>query len=537
MRRALALPKAKHLKGSTWVLELPADRVPEDPLQVPGLRFGLETGDSLHTLSGSIDAVAAACHRLGLPPPREEGKSLDAWTVPETFRPYQVDGVRRLITILRRAGGALLADDMGLGKTAQAIVTARQFKGRRLVIAPAAVRETWRDDLKKWGEESVAILGPMKNKRAGTEWERGREATWVVTSYELAQRAFDACFAATGTAPTFAIMDEVHMVKGRKNSRALVARELLSMTRYKLELTGTPLDDRPRDLYTLLSIIAGSAFGSKWDFDHAYCAGQIDSHGGMDNSGSSNQEELRLRLSYYMVRRQKKDVLKELPPLTLQTLWVDPEPKASQQFQRALMGMSADATQDALEATLKGKMPHALELAASLKRFVLFTWKREHARDMAAMLQRDYDTPCVCITGDVDTEKRQALIREAVAMKGGVVCTMDSVGTGVDALKLVSSYGIMHALDYRPTKMAQTIARLHRFGQTDNVQFTFLAMKDSMDERVVEKVVAKMGVHDAVMGGDAMGEMQAALGGDAGGNRAGDNDEDALRALYDNLEG
>ncbi len=234
-----------------------------------------------------------------------------------------------------------------------------------------------------------------------------------------------------------------------------------------------------------------------------------------------------------MVRREKRDVLKELPPLTRQVMWIDGCKEASVAYQKAALNLEPGAAYTAMEATLAGKMETAFELARDLKRFLIFTWRRADARQMAKVLTEKWGTPASAVTGDMDTMARQRTVRLAAEKGIGIVATIDSVGTGMDALKHVASTGIFHSLDWVPQKMAQAEARLHRIGQLENVHWIYLAMKDSYDVPVVKTVVGKLDQWAAIMGrGDSKGMRDVLDDSVAAGNA----EKEALRALYEEMK-
>jgi superfamily II DNA or RNA helicase len=529
----------KHIKGGTFGLEaeLWRDDVVAVLAQLPGLRINHSKG----RLEGGIDAIAAAQHRLGVQGPSTEMVQdgiIIGGEVTDPLRHYQKDGVSRVRNIMNTMGGALLADEMGLGKTVQAITVGKTLTGRKIVICPASVRETWRDDLKKWGVASYAILGPTNTKDAMKEWADAPSKEWIVVSYALATKAYELVF--PDGPPTLTIIDEIQLVKGRKSKgkdvqRAGAAEYIASMSQYRLGLTGTPLWDRPRDLWRILHILFGSTFGSSWDFDHAYCGARPNEHGGLDNSGVSRADELRLRLSYYMVRREKSEVAKELPPLTRQTIWVDATRQATNALHSAILMKRPGDFYKAIEATLHGKAETAYELAQELRKFVLFTYRRSDAISMAKTLSEKYETPCVAVHGGMDTVRRQIEIKRAIANGWGVVATIDSVGTGVDVLKHVATTAIVHWIDFVPRKMAQMEARLHRLGVKGNVHIIYLAMKDSADTLTVKKVVEKLDAQIQVLRDSGGKGMRDTLGDHIDGAGAENAEREALKALYEDM--
>ncbi len=506
-------------KNQWQVLGVPADQLEH----VPGLHI-TNLG-----AAGSIDAVAVVAKRLGHELPAVPAKP-EVYKYPH-LREYQLQGIARLAEIFKRTGGAILGDDMGLGKTLQAITLAGLLcdkKQRVLVVCPASVRETWRDELKKWLDVDAAIMGPPSDTRYQEDWERATAASWVVCGMEKTlEDGYSLAF--ESSQPHMLIIDEAHNFRGRDAKRSKVLGNIAAECTYKLALTGTPVWSRPKDLYQLLHILFGKRFGSSFQFDMAYCGGQLNEWGGMENKGATRLDELQLRLSYYMVRREKREVLKDLPPLTRQVMWLDPTPKATRAMQVATMTPSPKAMQAALEATLDGKLDEAVRLAVEARRFLLLTWRKDHAAKLAQRIA-DTGVRCYLLTGDVPQPERMAAVRQAAAEGAGIVATIDSVKEGIN-MQAVASVGIMHALDWVPLKMAQAESRIHRMGQTVGVTWYYLAMRESMDAPVVRTVLSKLDSMHSLLGGDK------GMRGDLGANEDGAGSSNkALADIYAALE-
>lgn len=438
---------------------------------IPGARYDARTC-SLH---GSIDAIAVACHRLGLQAPSLGPQWETTWSrtcLADSLRPYQIEGIQNIATIVHDHGTAILADEMGLGKTRQAIAFSQlQQCNRILVVCPASVRETWRAELERSGEPHHEILGPPSQKAYKNAWTNAPHAKWVVTSYELVSRAH----AALGPSqPDLLILDEAQLCRGRDAQRSNALERIAKLARYRLMLSGTPIYDRPRDAYKLLSIMFGSrVFGSAWDFDSAYCAEHPElggTHGGRDNSTYARLDELKLRLSYYMVRRLKSEVLTDLPPKTRQVIWSDSQ---------------------------EGKLNATIEQSVAAQRFLTLTYLKNDAyRIWQGIVHGGIQAEL--ITGDVSHAERTIRIKRAASNHTGIVATIDSTSTGVDGLQHVASTGIMHTLDPVPSKTLQAEDRLHRMGQTGNVHWIYNLAKGSPDEARLGKVIDKLNALNAV---------------------------------------
>ena len=506
--------------GRGWIIEPLTQNQLSDLEGIPGLRH------RPRGVFGSADAVAAAAHILKMEIPRT-GKmiAVNAEVCGLPLKKYQQAGVDWLSRQLKRDGAAILADDLGLGKTLQAIATAKHMDARRCLLAvPRYVAEGWKAELAKWGETSIATLRSKTTKANKAEWEKAQGAKWVITSYEMAEQAMETCFG--GEAPDFLIMDEAHKVKNTKAERTQSLINIARQVPYKLALTATPLFDRPFDFHGILTVLFGSRFGSRSAFAFRYCAGFLNDYNGLDHSGISNREELKLRLSYLMLRREKAVVMKELPLLTRQVIWIEASAQAKAHTRAAALGQSSEATYNALRATAEAKFEAAIELATQAKQFILFTYERAHVIELSKRLG-DAGVHHVWIHGGLSAEQRQEKIERAKEGKLGIVATIDSLGTGVN-LQGVAHVGIMHVLNWRANVLAQAEGRIHRIGQSMPVIWYYLACRQSIDEQVIKVVVDKLSQFTSLVGSDG------GVGQDLQGSQP--NDADILRQIFEELK-
>ncbi len=159
------------------------------------------------------------------------------------------------------------------------------------------------------------------------------------------------------------------------------------------------------------------------------------------------------------------------------------------------------------KAALAAKIDYAVETCLEAEKYICFTWMKQDAIKLHGKLVEE-DSPCELITGDLSQKQREAAIERAIRLGHSVVATIDSCGVGVDRLQYVSNNVIFHAIDPTPTKTAQAEARAHRIGQESPVFVTFLALADSADELIVERVVEKLQAWTDTMGRDATAKMK-----------------------------
>ncbi len=211
------------------------------------------------------------------------------------------------ITFLLFRKRAILADDMGLGKTRQAIIALREAapKGPYLIICPAAVKLTWQREILL--VESDATVRVIRN---GQDWEGASTARWVVVNYDLLGALEDQLLAHRWAG---VVVDEAHSIKNNSKRTAHVLRLLGVQASGKTPvqepevvylLTGTPMSNRPRELFNLLKAVRHPLARNFVWYAKRYCAAYNDGYG-LDTRGASNLEELAQLVSGVMLRRTK----------------------------------------------------------------------------------------------------------------------------------------------------------------------------------------------------------------------------------------
>jgi SWI/SNF-related matrix-associated actin-dependent regulator 1 of chromatin subfamily A len=223
--------------------------------------------------------------------------------------PHQSDGVSFLIS----KGRAILGDDMGLGKTRQAIVGMQIAAptGMILVVCPASLKLNWRREIRMVDPTAkIEVLGVVDGAQA--------DPRWVIVNYDLLARNAERLH---GIQWAGIILDEAHFIKNnsQRTSHCLRllgvsnnAREPVIGPRQVYLLTGTPLTNRPRDLFNLLRCVGHPAARSFLSFAKRYCDAYKNDYGWV-TTGASNLEELNLLMKEMMLRRKKDEVL-DLPP-------------------------------------------------------------------------------------------------------------------------------------------------------------------------------------------------------------------------------
>ena len=228
-------------------------------------------------------------------------------TLKQSLYPYQHDGVERFF----EQGRLLLADDMGLGKTAQAIAachalwhTGRVRRG--LLVVPAALKSQWLREWQAFTDAPAAVIDgtPAERRAAFESCRRG----FLLGNYEQLIRDVDIVREWT---PDIVVLDEAQRIKNWATRTAITVKRL--DPRYRLVLTGTPMENRLDELASIVEWVDDLALEPKWRLS-AWHTTPVD--GKAEIGGARNLETLRTRLAACMVRRVRHDVLKQLPART-----------------------------------------------------------------------------------------------------------------------------------------------------------------------------------------------------------------------------
>ncbi len=440
--------------------------------------------------------------------------------------PYQVEGV----AFLAANGRALLADDMGLGKTLQAISAAvwlRRHEGvaRALVICPASLKHQWAREIERFTGQPVQIIqGPPAARRAQYRKVDG----FAVLNYELILR--DHSEVNEILRPDLLILDEAQRIKNWRTKIATAVKRIPSQ--YAFVLTGTPLENRLEDLYSLMQVVDQRLLGPLWRYLADYHL--TDERGKV--LGYRNLSDLRRRLAPVMLRRDRRLVSDQLPERIEQRLDIELTPIQWELHDSAVAAaarLAAIAKRRPLTPSEQNRMMSALQsarmacdaaglvdkvtegspkleelaqvldelcLQGGLKAVVFSQWER-----MTAMVEervRRLGLGCVRLHGGVPTAKRGDLMdrfRDDDSVQ--VFISTDAGGIGLN----LQSASVLVNLDvpWNPAVLDQRIARVHRLGQKEKVQVILMVAAEAYEERVLALVAGKRDLFDNVVDPDA----------------------------------
>ncbi|MAQ19676.1 MAG: hypothetical protein CMN30_33345 [Sandaracinus sp.] len=226
-----------------------------------------------------------------------------------TLRPYQREGLAWMQRLRKSEAGGVLADDMGLGKTLQTIshLQTEVSEGRAdipcLVIAPTSLMGNWAREIAKFapGMRVLGYHGPKRHEL----WDQVKDSDVVLTSYPLLVR--DAELLASRDWH-YIVLDEAHVIKNPRSRSHVAACSIPA--RHKLCLTGTPVENHLGELWALFHFLGDDLLGSQADFKERY-RNPIEQYG-----DEERLETLYQAVAPFILRRNKSEVAKELPPKT-----------------------------------------------------------------------------------------------------------------------------------------------------------------------------------------------------------------------------
>jgi SNF2 family DNA or RNA helicase len=429
---------------------------------------------------------------------------------PLPLLPYQVEAAEVLATKERYG----LWDEMGVGKTATAIGALDRLGAKRvMIVAPAAVREVWVGEIKKFATIPRKVVKGKSIHDFGM-WLKGR-ADVLVTSYEMATKwapKIDDLYDAL-------ILDEAHYLKSfdAQRTRALLGTQCdgkkgaARWASHVWFLTGTPAPNDPIDVWPFLRF-TGATNLTIAQFTARYFTSRMGTFSARQEPRKETIDELRRVVHQNAIRRTKADVGMKLPPIWLTTQTVDGDTTEVRELLRSYPGL-ADAIIEAIEkgglsfldaqhiATLRrlvgeAKAPAFVdlmleELHNGLEKVVIMgvhTKALDIVRDgLAAHGHR-----VVMITGATSERDRIAAVKDFQTDPATRVFIGNVRAAGTGITLTAASDIVMFESSWSPADNAQALMRIHRLGQTaTRVRARFISLAGSIDEVVSETVARK----------------------------------------------
>ena len=446
----------------------------------------------------------------------------------KTMRKYQKNGFRWLKTLEECHFGGILADDMGLGKTLQMIsvlLSAKEEgkKGTSLIISPASLVYNWREEFSKFAPDLKVVLLTGKQEERARLIAAYEDADVLVTSYDLLKRDIDLY---EGKTFLYEVIDEAQYIKNQTTAASKAVKLIQSNT--KFALTGTPIENRLSELWSIFDyLMPGFLYGYdtfKKEFETPIV--------------KSKDEEALYRLqkmvSPFILRRLKKDVLKDLPDKLEETRVVCFGSEQQKLYDAQVVHMKRElASSDEVDFNKK-----KLQILAELMRMrqiccdphlCFDDYRGESAKlvscmdliesaiagghkillfsQFTSMLEiieknlKERKIACYKITGETSKQNRLLMVRQF--NEDDTPVFLISLKAGGVGLNLTGADVVIH---YDPwwniAVQNQATDRAHRIGQTKKVTVYKMIVKGTIEEKIKELQESKRDLADSIISGD-----------------------------------
>jgi len=430
---------------------------------------------------------------------------------------YQETGVRKIQHFL---GRALLADEMGLGKTVQTLTWIKRHlsKGPTIVVCPASVKYNWERE----AAFHVGIRAEVLETRRVPRRTPRTPAQLYVINYTILGHWLDWLRALK---PQLIVIDECQAISNRSTLQSKSVRSLCRGVPHVIALSGTPLTNRPAELYPVLNIIRPDVYGSFFPFAQKYCQPRYRPWG-WEYKGASNLEDLHQNLSrYVMIRRRKADVLDQLPAKLRHVVPVAISDRKEYDFAlKDFIGWLRKRSKGRVGAAQRAerlvKIGYLKRLAGYLKVKSCIEWIHRFLDEtdeklivfgvhkaVIAELVKAFAKICVKVDGSTNARERQRCVDKfnrdpRTRLFIGNIRASNSGwnGTAASAVLFVE-------LDWTPGAHKQGEDRAHRIGQTRGVNCYYLVGKGTIEEDLCRILQDKQEVLDATLDGRDMNDL------------------------------
>ncbi|GAA5483534.1 DEAD/DEAH box helicase [Haloferula sargassicola] len=473
----------------------PEGRLQLTPAQLLGLRSFRENSDKLR-LSRDSDIRVTELNGFAL-------------------RDYQSEGVSWLVDRLLSLGGALLADEMGLGKTVQTIAAIRRLKEsdekwRALVVVPSSLLANWEAELERFAPD----LQVVRLHGADRDARREKPADVVLTSYGTLVR--DLAFHLRAEYALM-VLDEAGAIRNPASQTSKSVAKIPA--RGRLALSGTPVENRLLDLWSIFRVVAPGHLGSKDEFSARYGEG-----------GGAEAKRLSARIAPFVLRRTKAEVAKDLPEKSISDVVLELGEDDRRIYQEiALAGLTGmESMKDGSAARM-----HLLTVLLRLRQLCLSPkllndewgrggkteWLSDFLRERAERRKKTLvfsqfavflrneekslgDEHGAVFRLDGSTTDRGERVKRFQQHAGPAVFLI-SLKAGGYGLNLTAADAVVH-MDpwWNPAAESQANDRAHRIGQALPVTVYRLLMRDTVEQRVRRLQDAKRALIEGLNGGE-----------------------------------
>ncbi|HLD33939.1 MAG TPA: DEAD/DEAH box helicase [Candidatus Nanoarchaeia archaeon] len=452
------------------------------------------------------------------------------------LRSYQERGVSWINFCHQMNFGTLLADDMGLGKTIQVIAYTLHYLNRYsspiLIICPTSVIENWRSEFARFAPNIRVTAHHGINRTSGTQFKHSIGDV-LITSYGISRR--DKCeFSSISWG--IVVVDEAQNIKNPLAQQSAAIKKINSM--FRIALTGTPIENRLSDLWSLMEFLNPGYLHSWEQFKKTFVQP-------IELGDDEKKRALRSLLSPFILRRLKTDktIITDLPEKTVKTEWC-----ALTLEQASLYKATADAALKNIGDDVNGKKIAILAALTKLKQIcnhpsnflkdsralgvrsgkverlrellsfiisnnescLVFSQYREMCEMLHENLKKEFNVPFLLFHGGMSMKQRKQVIEDF--QQEGAKIMIISLKAGGTGLNLTQASRVIH-FDrwWNPAVESQATDRIHRIGQKKNVFVHTLVTKGTIEEHIEEIIEKKRTLSDSILvhGEDLLKDLDA----------------------------
>lgn len=439
----------------------------------------------------------------------------------KNMRPYQIDGVKWLSVLVQHRLSGILADDMGLGKTFEMIALLSQDKTQMpiLVVSPKSLIYNWENEFHKWTPfQKVHVLDGDKASRQTMISEISPNQKEVyITSYDSLRNDLSSFDKITFS---YLILDEGQNISNVYAKKTRAVKKINAANHFVL--TGTPIQNSLMDLWSIFDFLMPGYLDSYQDFHRSY--GKIT----LEDEGK--RESLMMKVTPFVLKRTKTEVLADLPPKDEQIITIAMNEEQRKLYDAFLMeakstAFSADSNKIAILAALTrlrqicvdpamfidNYEADSVKLSATVKmikdsianghKLLVFSAFAKTLIKFKETLKKE-GLKSYLIYGQTDAKERLKMAKD-FNTKDDVKVMLVSLKAGGTGLNLIGADIVIH-LDpwWNLAAENQASDRAHRLGQTRSVTIIKLVCKDSIEEKVIELQNKKKDLSKIIQEGD-----------------------------------
>jgi SNF2 family DNA or RNA helicase len=454
----------------------------------------------------------------------EETHKPDYSVIKAELYPYQREGVE--FALYKNV--ALIADEMGLGKTLQAIATAvlkKQVFGftKALVVCPATLKSQWKKEIERFTDEKALIVQGRPEEREAQYLDDTH--FFFIVNYETILRD---SLSINKAGIDFLILDEAQRIKNFETKTSSSVKRL--QPKHTLVITGTPIENRLIDIFSIISVLDPYFFGPLWEFSYQHCL--FDPIKTNKINGYYNLQALNEKLSELLIRREKVNVLDQIPHVQQIDIPVELSPEQAeyhasyskgiaaiirkkfltaydlQRLQLLLcsMRMVCDSTYLIDEKTnvspkmeeLKHILFEQLDLKNTDRKIIIFSeWVKVHK--LIGQMLRQNSIGFVELNGKVPVRLRGDLIKKFEnSPECKIFLSTEAGGAGLNLQ--IANMLVNFELPWNPAKKNQRIGRIDRLGQeSKNLTIYNLITHNSIEQQIAAGLLVKQSLFDGVL--------------------------------------